>query len=102
LDGKPVSLQDEKFKNKVVIIQIMGRKEGTLSAAQVLYPLMQGADIFFLEADVCQLGLDQRKVNMLAREYAQISGRRFKSFIDDFRTVKKSSGSFVSSSKTIP
>lgn len=30
---------------------------------------MQCTDIFFLGADVCQLGLDQRKVNMLAREY---------------------------------
>lgn len=30
---------------------------------------MQCADIFFLKADVCQLGMDQRKVNMLAREY---------------------------------
>ena len=32
---------------------------------------MQCADIFFLKADVCQLGMDQRKVNMLAREYAE-------------------------------
>jgi len=32
---------------------------------------MQCADIFFLGADVCQLGLDQRKVNMLAREYCK-------------------------------
>ena len=47
----------------------MGRLEGNLTAAQVLYPLMQCTDIFFLEADICQLGVDQRKVNMLAREY---------------------------------
>eukprot|EP01065_Artemidia_motanka_P044812 TRINITY_DN643_c0_g2_i2.p1 TRINITY_DN643_c0_g2~~TRINITY_DN643_c0_g2_i2.p1 ORF type:complete len:951 (+),score=406.87 TRINITY_DN643_c0_g2_i2:39-2891(+) len=51
--------------------QIMGRGEdaGLLTAAQILYPLMQCTDIFFLRADICQLGLDQRKVNMLAREY---------------------------------
>jgi len=49
--------------------QIMGRLEGTLTAAQILYPLMQCTDIFFLKADICQLGVDQRKVNMLAREY---------------------------------
>ena len=49
--------------------QIMGRLEGSLTAAQVLYPLMQCTDVFFLEADICQLGVDQRKVNMLAREY---------------------------------
>ncbi len=49
---------------------IMGRDEGyDLSAAQIMYPVMQCADIFFLGADICQLGMDQRKVNMLAREY---------------------------------
>lgn len=30
---------------------------------------MQCSDIFYLHADICQLGMDQRKVNMLAREY---------------------------------
>lgn len=49
--------------------QIMGRLEGNLTSAQVLYPLMQCTDVFFLKADICQLGVDQRKVNMLAREY---------------------------------
>jgi tyrosyl-tRNA synthetase len=49
--------------------QIMGRKEDdNLSAAQIVYPLLQCADIFHLKADICQLGMDQRKVNMLARE----------------------------------
>lgn len=49
--------------------QIMGRSEKeTLSAAQILYPCMQAADIFYLSADICQLGMDQRKVNVLARE----------------------------------
>mmetsp|Transcript_5287 Transcript_5287/g.15169 ORF Transcript_5287/g.15169 Transcript_5287/m.15169 type:complete len:418 (+) Transcript_5287:140-1393(+) len=50
--------------------QIMGRSgEGEMPAAQIFYPCMQCADIFFLKADICQLGMDQRKVNMLAREY---------------------------------
>jgi tyrosyl-tRNA synthetase len=49
---------------------IMGRQESdNMEAAQVLYPCMQCSDIFFLKADICQLGMDQRKVNMLAREY---------------------------------
>ncbi len=49
--------------------QIMGRKEGeVLQASQILYPCMQAADIFQLKADICQLGMDQRKVNVLARE----------------------------------
>jgi tyrosyl-tRNA synthetase len=52
--------------------QIMGRKEGDeLSSSQIIYPCMQCADIFELGVDVCQLGVDQRKVNMLAREYAK-------------------------------
>ena len=47
----------------------MGREDSdALTASQILYPLMQCADIFYLPADICQLGLDQRKVNMLARE----------------------------------
>ena len=37
-------------------------------AAYTFYPSMQCADIFHLEAEICQLGMDQRKVNMLARE----------------------------------
>eukprot|EP00668_Euglena_longa_P014210 GGOE01018187.1.p1 GENE.GGOE01018187.1~~GGOE01018187.1.p1 ORF type:complete len:704 (-),score=232.83 GGOE01018187.1:290-2401(-) len=61
--------------------QIMGRKEGNLTAAQILYPLMQCTDIFFLKADVCQLGVDQRKVNMLARDYCDVAGRKLKPVI---------------------
>ena len=49
--------------------QIMGRKESDVQqASQILYPCMQCADIFQLKADICQLGMDQRKVNVLARE----------------------------------
>lgn len=59
------------LKRIVRCSQIMGRNEtDDLSAAQIFYPCMQCADIFFLGADICQLGMDQRKVNMLAREYA--------------------------------
>jgi tyrosyl-tRNA synthetase len=55
--------------------QIMGRKESdTLRASQILYPCMQAADIFHLGVDICQLGMDQRKVNMLAREVAPKMG----------------------------
>lgn len=51
--------------------QIMGRSETeNLSAAQIFYPCMQCSDIFHLNADIAQLGMDQRKVNMLAREVA--------------------------------
>lgn len=50
--------------------QIMGRSStDNITSAQILYPAMQVADILFLNVDVCQLGNDQRKVNILAREY---------------------------------
>ncbi len=49
--------------------QIMGRAETeALQASQIFYPVMQVSDIFQLNADICQLGMDQRKVNVLARE----------------------------------
>ena len=55
--------------------QIMGRKEAEVQqASQILYPCMQVADIFHLKADICQLGMDQRKVNVLARELAPSLG----------------------------
>ncbi|MBN2420915.1 tyrosine--tRNA ligase [Candidatus Woesearchaeota archaeon] len=57
--------------------QIMGRSESeSLSAAQIIYPCMQVADIFYLNADIVQLGMDQRKVNVLAREIAEKLGRK--------------------------
>lgn len=75
-------VKDEEYWKKVMRIainntvqriircsQIMGRNESeTLSAAQIFYPCMQAADIFHLKADITQLGMDQRKVNVLARE----------------------------------
>ncbi len=49
--------------------QIMGREDSISNpAAQILYPLMQASDIYHLGADIAQLGMDQRKVNMLARD----------------------------------
>ncbi|CAH9096028.1 unnamed protein product [Cuscuta epithymum] len=64
--------------------KIMGRSELnalTASAAQIFYPCMQCADIFFLKADICQLGMDQRKVNVLAREYCEDIKRKNKPII---------------------
>jgi len=69
------------FKRVKKCCQIMGREENKLTAAQILYPVMQCTDIFFLRADICQLGVDQRKVNMRAREYCQLSRRRHKPII---------------------
>ena len=49
----------------------MGRKQGEVqSTAQLFYPSMQVSDIFNLDVDICQLGLDQRRANVLGREIA--------------------------------
>jgi tyrosyl-tRNA synthetase len=76
-----VASQKEYWKKVVLIakntsvsratrcLTIMGRKEGEMTeTAQYFYPMMQTADIFQLGADICQLGIDQRRANMLARE----------------------------------
>ncbi|MDG7010707.1 MAG: tyrosine--tRNA ligase [Nitrososphaerota archaeon] len=52
-------------------LTIAGRtSKEALQAAQLFYPMMQVADIFWLDVDICQLGLDQRRANILAREIA--------------------------------
>ena len=77
-------IEDQEYWKKVVEIsrhttiqrmircsQIMGRKENDVQhVSMLLYPAMQSADIFQLGVDICQLGMDQRKVNILAREIA--------------------------------
>src|SRR3989339_1310955 len=56
--------------------EFMGRQDSAeqLTAAQIIYPCMQIADIFKLGAKITQLGMDQRKVNMLAREIGPMLG----------------------------
>lgn len=50
-------------------LTIAGRTEfEAQDAAALFYVVMQVADIFHLEVDICQLGMDQRKANILARE----------------------------------
>jgi tyrosyl-tRNA synthetase len=51
--------------------QIMGRENAEeLQASQILYPIMQACDVFELDVDCTEMGLDQRKVNMLVIEQA--------------------------------
>ncbi|MCW1296252.1 MAG: tyrosine--tRNA ligase [Candidatus Parvarchaeota archaeon] len=50
-------------------LTIMGRKIDEIQeSSQLFYPAMQVADIFTLKTDICQLGMDQRRANILARE----------------------------------
>jgi len=50
----------------------MGRKQTEkLTAAQLLYPPMQAADIIALNVDVAHAGTDQRRVHMFLRDIAK-------------------------------
>jgi len=54
---------------------IMGRRQGEkLSMGQLFYPPMQVTDIFHMDIDICQLGMDQRRAHMLARDVADKLG----------------------------
>jgi tyrosyl-tRNA synthetase len=79
--------QEEYWKKVITVAQnstlaraqraltIAGRTtKGTVQAAQLFYPMMQVADIFWLDVDICQLGVDQRRANILAREIADKMG----------------------------
>lgn len=85
--------------------EIMGRFESdNLTAGQLIYPCMQIADIFTLGAKVTQLGMDQRKINVLAREigsqlgywkpvivsHHMLLGLKGRSHIDQLKKLPKS------------
>ncbi|MFZ6034558.1 MAG: tyrosine--tRNA ligase [Patescibacteria group bacterium] len=64
------------LKRFIRTAEMMGREESLekLTGAHIIYSCMQVADIFKLGAKITQLGMDQRKVNMLAREVGPILG----------------------------
>ena len=83
--------------------QIMGRKDNeALTAAQIMYPCMQCTDIFFLGADITSLGMDQRKVNMLAREYCNETHSNEKPIIVSHHMLKGLLKDAEKMSKSIP
>lgn len=53
-------------------ITIMGREdaEDSIETAKIMYPIMQAADIFLLQTNIAQAGIDQRKVHVVARDSA--------------------------------
>jgi len=64
--------KDTTLNRSMRATTIMGRKEKELqTTAQLFYPSMQVSDIFELNVDICQLGLDQRRANVLGREIAE-------------------------------
>ncbi|MEK7177321.1 MAG: tyrosine--tRNA ligase [Patescibacteria group bacterium] len=64
------------LKRFIRTAEMMGREESLdkLTGAHIIYSCMQVADIFMLGAKITQLGMDQRKVNMLAREIGPMLG----------------------------
>ncbi|MBI2547133.1 MAG: tyrosine--tRNA ligase [Candidatus Aenigmarchaeota archaeon] len=55
---------------------IMGRSETEMKyTAQLLYPMMQAWDPFYMGADILQLGMDQRHATILSRELAPKLGQ---------------------------
>lgn len=64
------------LKRFIRTAEMMGREESLekLTGAHIIYSCMQVADIFMLKANITQLGMDQRKVNMLAREVGPLLG----------------------------
>ncbi len=64
------------LKRFIRTAEMMGREESLdkLTGAHIIYSCMQVADIFMLKAKITQLGMDQRKVNMLAREVGPMLG----------------------------
>ena len=68
-------------------------KAEELAASQIFYPVMQCADIFFLGVDVCSLGIDQKKVNMLAIEYCDKIKRKNKPIIVSHHMIMGLDGS---------
>ncbi|MBI3413621.1 MAG: tyrosine--tRNA ligase [Candidatus Aenigmarchaeota archaeon] len=55
---------------------IMGRSESDIKyTAQLLYPMMQAWDPFYMEADILQLGMDQRHATILSKELASKLGQ---------------------------
>jgi tyrosyl-tRNA synthetase len=56
-------------------LEIAGRKEGEAHyVSDYLYTPMQVADIYHLKVKICQLGMDQRKANVVAREIGEKIG----------------------------
>ena len=56
-------------------LEIAGRKETEARyVSDFLYTPMQVADIFHMEVKICQLGMDQRKANVVARELGEKLG----------------------------
>lgn len=84
-------------------LKIAGRESvGENPAAWIFYPSMQVADIFQLDVDICQLGQDQRRANMLAREIADKLDRDKPVTVSHHMLMSLEGGGEVKMSKSKP
>ncbi|KAK2648038.1 hypothetical protein Ddye_015527 [Dipteronia dyeriana] len=83
------------WSSEVINSQASDNEEDESSALTIMYPCMQCADIFFLKADTCLLGMDQRRVNELARECCDDIKRKNKPIILWHRMSKSDPSSSI-------
>jgi len=81
-------------------MQEVARDIENATISQVIYPLMQVADIKHLGIDLAEGGMEQRKIHMLGRESADIIGHRFIALHTPLITSLKGPGQKMS--KSIP
>jgi tyrosyl-tRNA synthetase len=96
LESGTYSMDDinNKFNEMKLAINASGESnKDELAASQIFYPVMQCADVFFLKVDICSLGIDQRKVNVLALEYCDKIKRKNKPVIVSHHMIMGLDGS---------
>lgn len=93
IEGKLDNYNSEKNEIITILNKILESKTDELATSQIFYPVMQCADIFFLGIDIASLGIDQRKVNMLALEYCDKIKRKNKPIIMSHHMLKGLDGS---------
>lgn len=70
--------KDTTIKRILRCVTIMGRKKSeALYSSAILYPILQAADIFKLDAQIVHAGMDQRRVHMLAHELSKKFNKSF-------------------------
>jgi tyrosyl-tRNA synthetase len=87
-------------------LEIAGREETEAHyVSDFIYTPMQVADIFQLDVKICQLGMDQRKANVVARELGEklAFGNPFAFIIICFKAYKNlQCGRFLRGKKNLP
>ena len=61
--------------------EALEKVDDNIPLSYLLYAAMQTADVFFIDAQICQLGMDQKKVNVLARDYCDKFNREKKPIV---------------------